>query len=77
MTRARHVSHIADTTEHQDIQIVAFHAGEDFRSPFGTQSREVDAGVVLQPHHADEQPAVTGDGAHRCVQLRTVRKLSR
>ncbi len=72
LTRARHVPHVADTTEHQRIEIVAFHAGEDFRAPFGTQPREVDAGVVLEAHHADEHPAVTGDGAHALDSVRFV-----
>ena len=64
LTRARHVSHVADATEHQRVEIVAFHAGEDLCAPFGTQAGEVDPGIVLEAHHADEHPAVTGDGAH-------------
>ena len=59
-----HVAHVAGATQHQRVEIVAFHAGEDFCAPFGTQAGEVDACVVLEAHHADEHPAVTGDGTH-------------
>ncbi len=64
LTCTRHVPHVADTTEHQGVEIVAFHAGEDLCASRGTQTGEVDPGVVLEAHHADEQTAVTGDGAH-------------
>ena len=43
---------------------MAFHAGEYLFAPVRTQAGEVDAGVVLEAHHADEHPAVAGYGAH-------------
>src|SRR5262249_22138167 len=64
LTGARHIPHVADAAEHQRIEIVAFHAGQDFCASFGTQPGEVDPCVVFETHHADEHPGVACDGTH-------------
>ena len=56
--------HVADASEHQGVEIVAFHAGEDFCAPFGTQEAKVNAGIVFEAHHPDEHTAIAGRGAH-------------
>jgi hypothetical protein len=61
---SRHVPHIADSTDHQGVEIVTFHAGQHFCAPVRTKAGEVDTGVVLEAHRPDEQTSVTRDRAH-------------